>query len=52
MYQWGSVLSVSRFKLREWKKGRGRPKIKLVVVQKDMSFKEVMECVKSMWLND
>ena len=38
---------VSWFKSREWKKGRGRPKITLVEVKKDMSIKEV---TKSMTL--
>ena len=35
---------MSWFKLREWKKGRGRPKITLVeVVKNDLSIKEVKE---------
>ena len=38
---------VSWFKLREQKKGRGRPKITLVEVKKDMSIKEVTKSMTS-----
>ena len=41
MHQWGKV---SWLKLSEWKKGRGKPKIKLVeLVKNDMSIKEATE---------
>ena len=53
MFKWERLMhqleSVCWFKLREWKKGRGRPRITLVeVVKKDMS---IMEVTKSMTLD-
>ena len=47
MHKWERV---SWFMLRERKKGRGRQKLTLIVVKKNMSIKEVTESMTSDWI--